>query len=66
MKSIYENQEELFEIYKKRFGVINDKGGALKREFDKMMLLDTDYMPYWFVCELLIREYDLACHDDSI
>ena len=65
MKSIYNNKEELFEVYKERFGVDEDRGGSLKKEFDKIMLLRPDYMPYWFVCELLLREYDLSEDDDT-
>ena len=51
--------EELFKIYKDKFGVtdINDEG--LRKEFDSMMLKKYEFMPFWFVVKLIELRYDV-------
>lgn len=52
MKTLQESKEELFEIYKSKFGMPSSEDDRLRKEFEKIMLLKTDYMPYWFACEV--------------
>ena len=59
MKDIIEDKELLFEVYKDRFGFPPSENENLRKEFNKIMLRKVDYMPYWFVCELIGRGYNI-------
>lgn len=54
---------ELFDIYLLKFCAPDSCESNLRKEFDLMMKLKWEFMPYWFVCEVLslgidINEYD--------
>ena len=66
MNNIYDNIEELFDIYKLRFGVPFCAEKNLRKDFDRMMLLKPDYMPHWFVLELISGNYDISEDDELI
>jgi hypothetical protein len=63
MKNIYDNKEQLFEVYLKNF---KEKGEqiklceqiVLKKEYNEMMMLDYKYMPWWFIEEVLSIGYE--------
>lgn len=57
MSKIDDNKESLYEFYKAHLGV-DFEDNSLRKEFDKMLLLKFDYMPYFFVNELQRRGYD--------
>jgi hypothetical protein len=68
MKNIYDNKEQLFEVYLKNFKEDGEKIKlceqiALKKEFNAMMKLNYRYMPYWFVCEVLEMGYEFEIED---
>ena len=46
-------KEELYEVYRDKFGVQDVVSCSLRKEFDKMMLLKYEMMPYWFVFKLI-------------
>tara|TARA_R110000782_G_scaffold143949_2_gene236818 strand:- start:871 stop:1065 length:195 start_codon:yes stop_codon:yes gene_type:complete len=51
MKEI--NKEQLYTIYREKFGVEDYAFCSLRKEFNQMMLLKYEMMPYWFICELI-------------
>jgi hypothetical protein len=51
--------DKLFEIYRDKFGVEDYVNCHLKKEFDSVMLLKYEMMPYWFVCELIDMGIDI-------
>jgi len=59
MKTLHESKEELFEIYKSKHGQPPSEDEYLRDQFDKIMLLKTDFMPYWFACEVFNLGIDL-------
>jgi len=53
------DKKELFDIYKAKFGVTDINDTALKKEFDSMMLLRYEFMPFWFIVKLIELGYDI-------
>jgi hypothetical protein len=47
------NKELLYEVYRNKFGVEDFVSCSLKKEFNQMMLLKYEMMPYWFVLKLI-------------
>jgi|TARA_R110000822_G_scaffold41058_4_gene111396 hypothetical protein len=47
------NKELLYEVYRKKFGVQDFVSCSLRKEFNQMMLLKYEMMPYWFVLKLI-------------
>jgi|TARA_R110002096_G_scaffold90961_1_gene206013 hypothetical protein len=52
-------KEELYEVYREKFGVQDVVSCSLRKEFDQMMLLKYEMMPYWFVCKLIELGIDI-------
>lgn len=52
-------KEQLYSIYRNKFGVEDFVSCSLKKEFNQMMLLKYEMMPYWFVCELIDMGIDV-------
>jgi hypothetical protein len=52
-------KEELYEVYREKFGVQDVVSCSLRKEFDAMMLLKYEMMPYWFVCKLIELGIDI-------
>ena len=52
-------KEELYEVYRDKFGVQDIVSCSLRKEFDQMMLLKYEMMPYWFVLKLIEMEIDI-------
>ena len=52
-------KEELYEVYREKFGVQDFVSCSLRKEFDQMMLLKYEMMPYWFVCKLIELGIDI-------
>ena len=52
-------RDKLFNIYRDRLSVQDIAFSYLRKEFDSMMLLKYDYMPYWFVCKLIEMGIDI-------
>tara|TARA_B110000977_G_C11048901_1_gene481604 strand:- start:1133 stop:1324 length:192 start_codon:yes stop_codon:yes gene_type:complete len=46
-------KEELYEVYRDKFGVQDVVSCSLRKEFNQMMLLKYEMMPYWFVFKLI-------------
>lgn len=65
MNKIHENIEELFEIYKEKFGITFCKESNLRKEFDNIIKLKIEYMPHWFVLELINMDYDTSNEDED-
>ena len=57
-------KEQLYIIYREKFGVEDFAFSSLRKEFKKMMLLKYEMMPYWFVCELIDRGIDIGEHEE--
>lgn len=53
------DKEQLYSIYRNKFGVEDFVSCSLKKEFNQMMLLKYEMMPYWFVCELIDMGIDV-------
>ena len=58
------NKEQLYEVYRKKFGVEDFVSCSLRKEFDQMMLLKYEMMPYWFVCKLIDMDIDINEEED--
>ena len=52
-------KEELYEVYREKFGVQDIVSCSLRKEFNQMMLLKYEMMPYWFVLKLIEMEIDI-------
>ena len=59
MKNIIEDKEQLFWVYVEHFNFPKSENRMLRREFNEIMLKKTAYQPYWWVCELIERGYDV-------
>ena len=62
--NIYEDKENLFEVYLKNFHEENEQLTlceqiSLKKEFNAMMKLDTKYMQHWFIEKCLDIGYKI-------
>ena len=57
-------KEELYEVYREKFGVQDIVSCSLRKEFNQMMLLKYEMMPYWFVCELIDMDIDINEEED--
>jgi hypothetical protein len=53
------NKELLYEVYRNKFGVEDFVSCSLKKEFNQMMLLKYEMMPYWFVLKLIEMGIDV-------
>ena len=60
MNNIIENKEELFDIYKEKLGVPFCKEEVLRKEFNRFIFLKVEFMPHWFVLELIRLDYDVT------
>jgi len=60
------NKEQLYSIYRKKFGVEDFVSCSLRKEFNQMMLLKHEMMPYWFVCKLIDMGIDIKDGDDEL
>ena len=60
MNNIIENKEELFDIYKEKLEVPFFKEEVLRREFNRFIFLKVEFMPHWFVLELIRLDYDVT------
>jgi hypothetical protein len=58
------NKERLYEVYRNKFGVEDFVSCSLIKEFDQMMLLKYEMMPYWFVCKLIDMDIDINEEED--
>jgi hypothetical protein len=58
------NKERLYEIYRKKFGVEDFASCSLRKEFNAMMLLKYEMMPYWFVLKLIEKDIDINEEED--
>jgi hypothetical protein len=58
------NKEGLYEIYRRKFGVEDFASCSLKKEFNQMMLLKYEMMPYWFVLKLIEMDVDINEEED--
>jgi hypothetical protein len=58
------NKEQLYEIYREKFGVEDFASCSLKKEFNQMMLLKYEMMPYWFVLKLIEMDVDINEEED--
>jgi hypothetical protein len=58
------NKEQLYSIYREKFGVEDFASCSLRKEFNQMMLLKYEMMPYWFVCELIDMGIDINEEED--
>ena len=68
MKNIYDNKEQLFEVYLKNFKEDGEQIKlceqiALKKEFNAMMKLNYKYMPWWFIEAVLDIGYEFETED---
>jgi hypothetical protein len=54
------NKEDLYSIYRKKFGVEDFVSCSLIKEFNQMMLLKYEMMPYWFVLKLIEMGIDIT------
>ena len=59
-------KEELYEVYREKFGVQDVVSCSLRKEFDQMMLLKYEMMPYWFVCKLIEMEIDINEQEEEL
>ena len=59
-------KEELYEVYREKFGVQDVVSCSLRKEFDQMMLLKYEMMPYWFVCKLIEMEIDINEEEEEL
>ena len=59
-------KEELYEVYREKFGVQDIVSCSLRKEFDQMMLLKYEMMPYWFVCKLIEMEIDINEEEEEL
>ena len=59
-------KEELYEVYREKFGVQDIVSCSLRKEFDQMMLLKYEMMPYWFVLKLAELEIDITKFDNEL
>ena len=64
MNNIIDNKEELFEIYKQKMGVPFCNEDVLKKEFNGFIFLKVEFMPHWFVLELIRLDYDIMDSDE--
>lgn len=53
------NNELLYEVYRNKFGVEDFASCSLRKEFNQMMLLKYEMMPYWFVLKLIEMGIDV-------
>jgi hypothetical protein len=58
------NKEQLYSIYREKFGVEDFASCSLKKEFNQMMLLKYEMMPYWFVLKLIEMDVDINEEED--
>jgi hypothetical protein len=58
------NKEGLYEIYREKFGVEDFASCSLRKEFNQMMLLKYEMMPYWFVLKLIEMDVDINEEED--
>jgi hypothetical protein len=65
MNKIHENIEELFDIYKDKFGIPFCKEDNLRKEFENIIKLKIEFMPHWFVLELINMDYDISNSDED-
>ena len=61
-----EIKEQLYQIYREKFGVDDFIICPLKKEFDKIMLLKYEMMPYFLVCELIDMGLDITEGNDEL
>tara|TARA_R110000822_G_scaffold441_1_gene2085 strand:- start:11 stop:220 length:210 start_codon:yes stop_codon:yes gene_type:complete len=66
MKKIEDNIEELFKIYKNKFGFPPSENLNLRKEFNIIIKQKIDYMPYWFVLKLIELDYDIIENDEIL
>lgn len=59
-------KEELYEVYREKFGVQDVVSCSLRKEFNQMMLLKYEMMPYWFVCKLIEMEIDINEQEEEL
>jgi hypothetical protein len=60
------NKEQLYSIYREKFGVEDFASCSLRKEFDAMIILKYEMMPYWFVCKLIELDIDIKDGDDEL
>ena len=58
------NKEQLYEVYRTKFGVEDFASCSLRKEFNQMMLLKYEMMPYWFVLKLIDMDIDINEEED--
>lgn len=59
MSFLIDNYDDLLDIYIERFGEISlGDEVLLKKEFDVMIRYELDFMPFWFVKELIRLGYE--------
>jgi hypothetical protein len=58
------NKERLYEIYREKFGVEDFASCSLKKEFNQMMILKYEMMPYWFVLKLIEMDVNINEEED--
>ncbi len=58
------NKERLYEIYRRKFGVEDFASCSLRKEFNQIMLLKYEMMPYWFVLKLIEMDFDINEEED--
>jgi len=57
MKSIKENKNELYNVYKEKFCKYSSK--LVRKDFEAVIRMKVDCMPYFFAKHLIENNYDL-------
>ena len=66
MNDIIDDKEELFDIYKAHFSWGNCDAVNLRKEFDGFINNKIDYMPYFFVNELIFLGYTIDNEQEQL